>query len=67
MAKKNKTSVKPDKNFASITMQINHAHFHAEGDSAEVSEKFREWLDQQFSPVRMMTNVAIKVLKADGK
>ena len=50
--KKKKTVKKGDKNWASITMQINENRFHAEGDNAEVQAKLKIWLDEQFAPMR---------------
>jgi hypothetical protein len=55
--KKKKTVKKGDKNWASITMQINENRFHAEGDNAEVQAKFKIWLDEQFAPMRKRISV----------
>jgi len=51
VAKKKSVLKKSDPNWASITMQINETHFHAEGDKTEVEEKFNRWLDETLAPV----------------
>lgn len=53
---------KPPKSSASITMSINEAHFHAEGEQTEVTRKFRDWLDKQIAE-RTVVKVDGKVLK----
>jgi hypothetical protein len=63
MAKKKSVPKEGDKNWASITMQINEAHFHAEGDSAEVQEKFRLWLDERLAPIKKTMDVARKAFQ----
>jgi hypothetical protein len=47
MKTKKRVPRKGDKNWASITMQINEARFHEEGDSDVVRAKFKKWLDEQ--------------------
>jgi hypothetical protein len=59
---KKKKVQKGDKNWASITMQINNAHFHEEGDNAEVQAKFKAWLDEQLTPLRKIGEAMNKVL-----
>jgi hypothetical protein len=53
MAKSQKKRIakKGDKNWASITMQIDDQRFHEEGDQVEVQAKFCAWLDKQFGTV----------------
>ena len=43
-------------------MRINDVHFHAEGDEAEVQAKFKKWLDDTFSPIKLHVETLRKVL-----
>jgi hypothetical protein len=63
--KKKKTVKKGDKNWASITMQIDENRFHAEGDNAEVQAKLKIWLDEQFAPMRKVKAFIERVSAGD--
>ena len=50
------------KESTSITMSINGACFHAEGDAAEVTAKFNKWLDDTLAPIKAFKDLAEKSL-----
>lgn len=63
MAAKKKTSTKVTKSTSSISMSINGAEFHAEGDSAEVSAKLNKWLEDTLRPIHAVRELAEKTFK----
>jgi len=47
MRKKKSVPKKADKNWSFIRVELNGAHFYAEGADDEVLRKFRRWLAQR--------------------
>ena len=62
MAKKRQPPAVGKKSFTSISMSIKGASFHAEGDAAEVTAKFNDWLDKTLAPIKAVKEMAEKAL-----